>query len=157
MEEDIVTNTSLKTGIKPWEIIAAIVLIGVMVFTVLACSSTSSTAAKLEGVTWVLKSYGGPNNPAPAIISKTKLVFNKKQMQINGNGGANGYGGDYKINGDKITFSNVIHTEMASTNQALNTQENSFFKILNSAASFKLSGGQLTITGTEGALVFSQQ
>jgi len=157
MEEDIVTNTSLKTGIKPWEIIAAIVLIGVMVFTILACSSTPGPAAKLEGVTWALKSYGEPGNPTLAIINKTRLVFNKEKMQINGNGGVNGYGGDYKINGDKITFSNIIHTEMASTNQALNAQENSFFKILNSAASFKLSGDQLTITGTEGVLVFSQQ
>jgi heat shock protein HslJ len=76
-------------------------------------------------------------------------------MKIGGNGGVNSYGGDYAVTGDKITVSGIIQTEMASTNPALNTQENSYFKILGSARSFKIEGGQLMVTGSEGVLVFS--
>jgi heat shock protein HslJ len=37
------------------------------------------------------------------------------------------------------------------------SQEKAFFNILQSAQSYKISGQELTITGTEGILVFLQK
>jgi heat shock protein HslJ len=158
MKEAIVTNVSLKTGIKVWEIIGIIALIGMMVFSLLACTSSPNEATKLEGVTWVLKSYGDATNPTGSVAGhEPTLTFDKEKKTVSGNGGVNGYGGDYTRDGDKLKLGSIVHTLIASTNPALNTQETAYFKILASAGSFKISGVQLTITGTEGILVFTQQ
>jgi heat shock protein HslJ len=140
-----------------FEIISGIVLVSLTVFSGISCAQAASTG-KLEGVSWVLKSYGDPGSLKIALTDKeTTLIFDKAKKEASGNGGVNGYGGKYEINGSRLTVSNIIHTEMASTNNALNIQESTFFKILESAQNYKINGQELTITGTEGTLVFTQK
>ncbi|RPH38833.1 MAG: META domain-containing protein [Burkholderiales bacterium] len=158
MEKTIVSNGSAIARIRTWEVIAAIALIGLVVLTALSCTSPPNDTVKLEGVTWVLKSYGEAANPTQAISGhQPTLTFDKGTMKAGGNGGVNGYGGDYTLDGNKLKFGSIVHTLMASTNEALNIQESAFFKIMDSAASFKIEAGQLTISGSEGILVFSQK
>jgi heat shock protein HslJ len=115
----------------------------------------STNAGKLEGVTWVLKSYGDPDSLKMAVSGhEPTLTFDKDKKQISGNGGVNGYGGDYEVDGNRLTLSGIVHTLMASTDPSRNEQEAAFFQILASAESYKISGQELTITGTKGALVF---
>ncbi len=143
--------------IRLFELIGLVVILSL---TAIACISSvgADNAGKLEGMTWVLKSYGDPNDLNTAVADReTTLTFDKDTKRVGGNGGVNSYGGDYKIDGDKLTINEIIHTEMASTNEALNTQETQFFKILQSAQSFKITGEELTITGTEGGLVFTHK
>ena len=143
--------------IRLFEIIGAIIMLSL---TVVACISSvgATNAAKLEGVTWVLKSYGDPDNLKSAVPGhEPTLIFDKDKKEINGNGGVNGYGGSYKVDGNKLTISGIVHTMMASTDEALNTQEAMFFNILQSAQSYKIEGQELTITGTKGVLVFRQK
>jgi heat shock protein HslJ len=143
--------------IKLFEIVGAIVLISLTAFAGISCTDEGN-AAKLEGVTWVLKSYGDPGALQAAIPGhEPTLTFDKETKTFQGNGGVNSYGGDYKLDGSKLTISGLVHTLMASTDQALNIQEMTFFNTLNSAESYKISGGELTITGSEGILVFTQQ
>jgi heat shock protein HslJ len=140
-----------------FEVIAFITILSLTALAGISCSKAQS-AGNLDGLTWVLKSYGDAANPNPAITGhEPTLTFDKEKMTIGGNGGVNGYGGSYAVDGSKLTVSQIVQTLMASTNEALNIQENAFFKILRSAASFKIAGGQLTITGSEGILVFSQK
>ena len=155
MRKTKTVNGSFNTGIRAWEIIAGIVLVGLMALTLLAGTSCASDNMKLEGVTWVLKSYGDAANPTQPIAGKEPtLTFNKSTMKISGNGGVNGYGGDYAVDGSKLTTKDIVQTLMASTDPALNSQETAFMKILASANSFKIEGGQLTLTGSQGILVF---
>jgi len=135
-------------------------LVALLALTGIACVSNTVNAngETLEGVTWVLKFYGDPDNLTSAVVGhEPTLTFDKDKGKIGGNGGVNSYGGNYGVDGNNLTISEVIHTLMASTNEALNTQENNFFKILDSTQSFNIDDGELTITGTEGVLVFKNK
>lgn len=142
--------------IRLFEAVGAIILLSL---TAVACiSSAGSTDQKLEGATWVLKSYGEQGNLKTALAGhEVTLTFDKEKGEIGGNGGVNGYGGNYEVDGSKLTVSGVVHTMIASTDEALNIQEATFFNILQSAQSYKIADGELTITGTEGVLVFRQK
>lgn len=141
--------------IKWYEVIGLVFMLALTVFAGVSCAKANQD---ISGVTWVLKSYGDPAGLTPVIADKeTTALFDKQNMRVSGNGGVNGYGGEYKVNGNNLTVTGIISTLMASTNEALNMQENAFFKIMQSAKTFTIDGTQLTITGTEGTLVFSKQ
>ncbi len=143
--------------IRLFEIISATIMLSL---TAMACISSvgAVNADKLEDVTWVLKAYGEPNNLEGVIAgSDVTLTFDKDKHEVKGNGGVNGYGGNYEVDGNELTTSDIVHTMMASTDQSLNDQENAFFNILQSAQSFNIDDEQLMITGTEGVLVFLQK
>jgi heat shock protein HslJ len=140
--------------IRIFEVIGVIIIMSIAVFAGISCNKAVATA-KLEGFTWVLKYYGDLGNLKGVLPDKqATLIFDKDKKEISGNGGVNGYGGNYEINGSQITVSGIIHTEIASINQALNNQENTFFSILGSAQSYKLNGQELTLTGSKGLVVF---
>jgi heat shock protein HslJ len=142
--------------IRFFEIIGVIVIFSLTAFSGISCAKASD-ADKLEGITWVLKSYGDPNSLKAAVPDKeTTLKFDKETKRVGGNGGVNSYGGDYEIDGSKLTVSGIISTKMAGP-PALMNQENAFFNILESAQSFKITGEELTIIGTEGVLVFTHK
>lgn len=143
--------------IRLFEIIGATIMLSL---TAMACISSvgATNTNKLEDVTWVLKAYGEPSNLTTAMAGKEPtLNFDKEKGKISGNGGVNGYGGSYEVDGSKLTTSDIVHTMMASTDQSLNDQENAFFNILQSAQNFNIDDEELTITGTEGVLVFLQK
>ena len=132
----------------------AIVFMTLVGFTV---AGADTTDLKLEGVTWVLNSYGDEANLTEALPDKeATLIFYSKDKSAGGNGGVNSYGGDYTLDGGKITISNLIMTLMAGP-RPLMEQETKFFNILQSAQSYKIEGHSLKITGTEGVLVFTQK
>ena len=144
-------------SLKLYEVLGLAVILALTVFAGVSCTKANA-GQELSGVTWALKSYGDPNNLTQVIAGNPPtLTFDKGKMTVGGNGGVNGYGGDYTVKGSELKVTGVIHTLMASTNEALNSQENTFFKILGAAQSYKIDGGQLTITGAEGVLVFSQK
>jgi heat shock protein HslJ len=142
---------------KRFEIIGLLAIVAVTAIVGITCSRISD-ADKLAGITWVLASYGQAGNLTAVLPDiQVTLIFDKDKGTVSGSGGVNGYGGDYKASGNSLTMSRMLHTLMASSNQSLNTQENQLFSILGSAQSFKLNGIQLTITGTQGVLVFNQK
>ena len=142
--------------LRLYEILAFAILVSLTALAGVSCSKAQTSSQQLEGITWVLKSYGHPPSMAQVLADKeVTLSFDKARGQISGNGGVNGYGGTYVLKGNQLTISDVVHTLIASTNQALNEQETAFFKILQSAQSFNINNGTLTITGSEGNLVFS--
>lgn len=146
----------MMKNIKLFEIIAVIVMVSLTVLAGVSCSKANANGS-LEGVTWVLKSYGDPNNLTNAVPdTEVTLIFNKENQSAGGNGGVNVYGGNYEVNGDELIIKDVIHTLIYGP-EPQQEQENAFFKILESAKSYKIDGKQLTITGAEGVLVFSQK
>jgi len=140
--------------IRSFEIIGLLIILSL---TAVACISSAGATGKLEGVTWVLKSYGDPNHLTAAVADReVTLTFDRDKKEIRGNGGVNSYGSKYEVDGNKLTVSNIISTAMAGP-EPLMSQEKAFFNILQSAQSYKISGQELTITGTEGILVFLQK
>jgi heat shock protein HslJ len=142
--------------IKPFEIIGAVVILSLTALAGISCVKVSN-ADKLEGVTWVLNSYGDPGNLKAAVPDKeVTLTFDGEKKEVKGNGGVNAYGGDYEAGGSKLTISSLYRTMIAGT-EPLMSQEVEFFKILASAQSFDIEDNELTITGTEGVLIFTKK
>ena len=142
--------------IRLFEIIGLVVLLSL---TGIACVANTMDAngEKLAGVTWVLKAYGEPGNLTAAVTGhEPTLTFDKEEGTLGGNTEVNAYGGKYELDGNKLTVKDLYQTLIASTNEALNIQEAAYMKILNSAQSFSVDDEELTITGTEGVLVFEQ-
>jgi heat shock protein HslJ len=110
-------------------------------------SKTADTGThSLADTSWVLVSYGDPASLKPVIAgTKVTLNFNAATNQISGNGGVNGYGGDARHTDNQLTLSGILHTEMASVNQAINEQENAYFQLLGAARSVEFGTSSLTI------------
>ena len=141
--------------INVYEIFGLVILLSLTIIAGVSCGAKSGR--ELAGVTWVLQSYGNPPNLTQAVTDRqTYLTFDAKKMTIAGNGGVNGFGGDYKLNGGKISFSGMIHTMMAMEGPIMG-QENAFFKIMGSAQTYQVKDKLLTISGTEGVLIFTQK
>jgi heat shock protein HslJ len=91
-------------------------------------------------------SYGDTANPKTVITgSKITLVFNTGSDQIAGNGGVNGYGGKVRFTNSQLAVTQIIRTEMASINQAINDQENTYFQMLQDSQSVEFGNNSLTI------------
>ena len=109
----------------------------------------------LGGTSWLLVSYGDPAGLKPVIAStKVTLTFSDATDQITGNGGVNGYGGFAYRSGNQLTLSGILHTEMASTDQAVNAQESAYFQLLGAALSVEFGQGTLTINCQGGQVLF---
>ena len=137
----------MKRSILLW--ITPFLMIGAMLT---ACSGTASES--LTG-TWKLSSYGSPANPTPAVKDvETSLTF-ETDGKLNGTVGCNGFSGDYKVDGDTITFCAIASTMMACADP-IAQQEGAAFSVLNNSATFKIDGSTLTITSADGnsAVVF---
>jgi heat shock protein HslJ len=118
-----------------------------------ACTSGNS----LAGTTWTLVSYGDAANPTAAAVSvDTSLTFNKDGT-VGGNMGCNGFGGDYSIRDNIVTFENIFSTMMACEEPRM-SQETTTFSIMNGDVTFVVDGGTLTLTSAADGrvLVLSQ-
>ena len=112
-----------------------------------ACAGGNS--ASLEG-TWKLVSYGDPANPistAPDV--DTSIEF--KEGQVNGNVGCNGFGGQYEVDGNNVTFSEVMSTLMFCEGP-VGDQETATLNVLRETATFARNGDTLTIISQDGSM-----
>lgn len=110
-----------------------------------ACAGGSSTS--VTG-TWKLVSYGSASEQKPAVADvDTSIEF--KEGQVTGNVGCNGFGGKYEVNGDKITFSEVVSTLMFCEG-TVGDQELATLAVLKESATYVLEGDTLTVTSADG-------
>jgi len=115
----------------------------VISLTISACASKED-AASLVG-SWKLTAYGSADSPTPAVENIEADLNFAKDGKLTGNGGCNGLGGNYKVDGDQITFSQITSTLMACDDPQM-AQEDVVHKVLTGIASFKIEGNTLTIT-----------
>jgi heat shock protein HslJ len=78
---------------------------------------------------------------------ETSIEF--KDGQMSGNVGCNGFGGEYKVNGDSIEFGPVMSTMVFCENVA--EQESTVLATLQEKTSFVIDGNILTITSGDGS------
>ena len=99
----------------------------------------------LGGSEWHLVSMGRVGAES-SIVPGTKitLMFGN-DGRVSGSGGCNNYGGNYRVEGDRITFSQLFSTRRACTNTDANRQEASYLSALEASNRFRLSERRLTI------------
>jgi heat shock protein HslJ len=115
-----------------------------------ACSG--GAPAYLTG-TWKLVSYGSPGNLTPAAADVDTSVVFGEDGTISGNVGCNSFGGDYKVDGDKITFGPLSSTLMMCADTAIADQETAVLNTLTEKVTFVIDGDTLTITSADGGSV----
>ena len=121
---------------------------------VVICLMMTACAAGDAGVngSWKLISYGSSNSLVPA-VPNVDAVFSFDDGVLSGNSGCNSFRGDYKVNGDQITFGSVAFTEMGCPSPQME-QESVVQQVLTGAGSFKIEVNTLTITNQNMLLVF---
>lgn len=118
---------------------------------------TFRRVAALAGSQWKLVSLGPLEAQVPVVAGSTVTLGFQVDGQAGGSGGCNIYGGSYSVNGDQITFSAVISTLRACTDEAVTTQEAEFFDALQAARRFTVTADQLVILyGDTQALTFTR-
>jgi len=112
-----------------------------------ACGGTNGDP--LNGTTWELYSLG---QYSPIADSKTTIRF--ENGQVSGLGGCNRYGGEYKISGQMLSFSELYMTEMACMSpEGIMELEQRYLQSLGDARSFAIVDGQLQIKQSDGEVL----
>jgi len=115
----------------------------VVIFALTACAGRSS--ASIEGQ-WKLVSY---NQTAAVPDVETSIEF--KGGQMNGNVGCNGFGGEYKVNGDTLEFGSVMSTMMFCEGP-VGDQEMAALAVFQETTTFLIDGNVMIITSADGNL-----
>lgn len=96
---------------------------------------------ELAGTAWNLTEINGQ---APIADRPVTIQFDDKQAS--GSSGCNSYGGEYAVDGNKITFANVFMTEMACMDPTgIMEQEQSYLETLRTVTTYTVEGDTLTI------------
>jgi putative lipoprotein len=109
------------------------------IFVITGCITTSNLVGD-----WELVSYGTAT-VKQALPNVNTFIHFYPDGNFNGNMGCNSFSGKYNLNGDKITFSSIISTEMYCENTS--GQETEVLSILSKPdLHYQLSGNTLSIT-----------
>jgi len=112
-----------------------------------------SSASSLEDTSWTLVDLAG----TPP-IEGTTVTVEFADGNIGGSTGCNSYGGAYELNGETVTFDEMVSTLMACLEpEGAMDQEQRFLEILNAAESIRVSGDRLQIIASDGAVLEFEQ
>jgi heat shock protein HslJ len=117
----------------------------------LSACGAASAGDPLDGTSWKLAATAG--KPA---LPGTNVTIKFEDGQAGGEAGCNGYGGAYEVDGEKLSFRDVVSTLMLCTAPGgVMEQEAEFLGSLNEVERFELAGGQLQLFRADGeALTF---
>jgi heat shock protein HslJ len=131
----------------------ALLIIGLAI-SACGAQNTEEPAASLIG-SWTLTSFGSVGTTFPAVEgSDAELTFNEDGT-VAGNSGCNGFGGSYTVEGDQVTFSEIVSTLIACE-EPLMAQEAAVLKMLTGTANYKIEGNSLTLTNNDTMLVLTR-
>jgi heat shock protein HslJ len=119
----------------------------------LALTACSGKNADLEGTSWQLVDFAGK-----PLVSNYIPTLSFEEGRVGGNASCNIYGGEYKVNGDKIELGMMMSTMMACADNAAMTQEQEYLALLGTVEKWEVKNGQLWFFNAAGdALVFDIQ
>lgn len=124
-------------------------VVGLLTLLIFA-ACVAGNSASVTG-TWKLVSYGSPSSQTPAAVDvDTSIEF--KAGQVTGNVGCNSFGGEYKLEGETLTFGSIMSTMMFCEGP-VGDQELGTLAVLKDSAKFALDGDTLTLTSADGSAV----
>jgi heat shock protein HslJ len=103
----------------------------------------------LSNTAWTLVSITRAGAETPALASTSVTLKFDGQGGASGFGGCNSYGSKYVEGNNTVQFKEVISTLMACADAAVNQQEQAYLQVLQNAAKFSLSAGQLVISSQD--------
>ena len=120
-----------------------------------ACTAKNEeSSASLIG-SWKLTSYSRADVLTPAVSGTEAGLTFQDDGTVTGNSGCNGLGGNYKVEGEQITFDQIVSTLMACDDARM-AQEGAFHQVLANTATFKIEGNTLTLTNNDIVLVLAR-
>jgi heat shock protein HslJ len=100
---------------------------------------------ELANTQWQLESFGAVGSET-AVLPDTALTLSFDAMGgAGGDGGCNSFGGKYKTQGTKVSFTDVAQTLRACVDDSANQQEAQYVGALESTGAYELNGDTLTI------------
>ncbi len=126
-------------------------VIAVSLFTATSCAmfrknSDTVSQSPLTGTVWVLQSINGFQMEAE--IQKTpSLSFSDTALRVGGNGGCNGFGGDYTLKGKQIKFGRMLSTMMYCEHGS--QTEKAYLAALGKVDAYKIEGDKLYLLSGE--------
>lgn len=111
--------------------------------------ATPPSETGLENTNWNLVSFG-PAGAEEPLVEGSMITLLLAGGQAGGTGGCNSYGGTYQVEGNSISFDEIIRTERACADQRVTEQEQRYFQALETASQFEWNGNELRITYDDG-------
>lgn len=113
-----------------------------------------TTQASLTGA-WKLVSYRITDVLSTALPDvEAGLTFNEDGT-VTGTSGCNEFGGSYTVEGDKITFKEIVSTLMLCDTPIMG-QEEAMYQVLTDTATFQIDGNTLRITNNDRSLILTR-
>ncbi len=102
----------------------------------------------LGGTVWTLTAYGDPASPVAPVAGVTSTL-SFESTGVSGTSGCNSFIGSFSVNGNVITFGDLIAT-LAACEEAVMAQETALLELLHGDVSFTVENGALTLTNADG-------
>jgi ABC-type amino acid transport substrate-binding protein/heat shock protein HslJ len=139
---------------------------GTITYGILATNSAGGSASQDTTVTvheskpdnpladtnWQLVSYLSGGQSTPVLEGSAVAISFQANGNYAGNGGCNDYSGTYSVNGSQITIGPASSTGKLC-DEAVTQQENAYFSLLPTAATYAIANGQLTIQDGSGQTI----
>jgi copper homeostasis protein (lipoprotein) len=104
---------------------------------------TKVNGAIVEQYWKLIELQGSPVTTAPQGGREAHMMLKAANNQVVGNGGCNSFSGSFKLSeGDRISFANLIATEMACPNLAIETK---YFEVLSMTDNYTVRGDTLSL------------
>jgi putative lipoprotein len=142
-------QASAPSVIRPMDTLAGrlgSLLLALLVAVTIGCVPGS----QLEGSSWRAVAIGGE---APVPGREPTIAFTGGK--VTGSGGCNGYGGAYRLEGDRITFSELGMTAMGCDGPEM-AVEGQFSQLLSQVQRVVVAGDRLTLVSPVGNLDFTR-
>jgi heat shock protein HslJ len=116
----------------------------------ISAQAESNTTSRLANTEWRLTSFGPARNET-VVLENTRITLKfGADGRAGGSSGCNTYGSDYRVRGNRLSFGSIISTKRACLDPQANQQEQRYFRALETANSFRLTGSRLTIFDNSG-------
>jgi heat shock protein HslJ len=124
-----------------------------MVLVLTQSAETEESPVSLTGA-WKLTSYGSADAVSSALADvQAGLTFNEDGT-VAGTSGCNEFGGGYAVEGDQITFKEIVST-LKLCDTPLMGQEEAMYQVLTETATYHIEDNTLTITNNDRVLVLT--
>lgn len=97
---------------------------------------------------WVLTEINGQ-----PVLPGSLPTLRFESDRAGGNGSCNGFGGEYTLNGDQLTFGPLVSTLMACMEPGVMEQESAYLAALQATTRYQIKDGRLQLLDASGAIV----